>query len=101
MNHMHHAFPEHSLIGTCIKLAQSTFYEALPSNIEHLSPTAPAVLPGAKRLPREGALQRWSQAIANWMHRQQVKEREAYLAQAQDIFELERRIRELERRPYY
>ena len=101
MNTLRHAFPDHTLIGTCIKLAQSTFYEALPSNIDHLAPTAPAVLPGVKRNPREGLLRRWSNTLESWMHRQQVKEREAYLAQAQDIFELEYRIRELERRPYY
>jgi len=99
MSHINHAFPEHSLIGTCIKLAQSTFYEALPSNVARLSPTAPDPMPLAKHVP--GMLQRLSNAFDNWTYRQRMKEREAYLAQAQDIFELEDRIRQLERRPYY
>jgi len=37
------------------------------------------------------------QRLDRWFWQQQVREREAYLAQSQDIFELERRIRHLER----
>jgi hypothetical protein len=37
--------------------------------------------------------------LSDWLYRQQVKEREAYLAQSTDIFELERRIRHLDRQP--
>jgi hypothetical protein len=65
------------------------------------TPTAPEKLPAVKRLAREGRLSRWMGAFDNWLYRQQVKQREAYLGQAQDIFELEARIRYLERRPYY
>jgi hypothetical protein len=36
-----------------------------------------------------------------WAARRQQRDREAYLEGSRDIFELERRIRELERRPYY
>jgi hypothetical protein len=35
------------------------------------------------------------------MYRQQIKDREAWLAQSQDVFELERRLRDLDRRPYF
>jgi hypothetical protein len=35
--------------------------------------------------------------LDRWFWRQQVKDREAYLAGAQDIFELEERMRRLER----
>ena len=35
--------------------------------------------------------------IDRWLWRQQLREREAYLSGAQDIFELEDRIRRLER----
>ena len=55
----------------------------------------------AKRVAREGRLYRWLNRLDNWFYRQQVKQREAYLAQSQDIFELEARIRHLERRGYY
>jgi hypothetical protein len=36
-----------------------------------------------------------------WVARLRQSDRERYLAQAGDVFELEARIRELERRPYY
>ncbi len=36
-----------------------------------------------------------------WVARMRQRDRERYLAQANDVFELEARIRELERRPYY
>jgi hypothetical protein len=36
-----------------------------------------------------------------WIARIRQRDRERYLAQANDVFELEARIRELERRPYY
>jgi len=58
-------------------------------------------LPAVKRLAREGRLAQWLNAFDNWLYRQQVKQREAYLGESQDIFELEARIRYLERRPYY
>ena len=44
---------------------------------------------------------RWWHALDNWFYRQRMKEREAYLAQSQDIFELERRMRHLDLRRYY
>jgi hypothetical protein len=50
----------------------------------------PAKDTSAKRLT---LLQRFDR----WLWQQQVREREAYLAQSQDIFELEARIRSLER----
>ena len=101
MSPMQHAFSEHSIVGTVIKLAQTTFFDALPANAQLKTPTAPEKLPAVKRLAREGRLSRWVNAFDNWLYRQQVKQREAYLAQSQDIFELEARIRHLERRPYY
>jgi hypothetical protein len=36
-----------------------------------------------------------------WTARTRQRDRERYLAEASDVFELEARIRELERRPYY
>jgi len=41
MSPMQHAFTEHSIVGTSIKLAQTTFYDALPANAEMKTPTAP------------------------------------------------------------
>ncbi|MFO1323290.1 MAG: DUF3563 family protein [Burkholderiales bacterium] len=101
MNNVNHAFPEHSVIGTCIKLAHATFYDALPSNAAHLAPAAPVTIPGTKRTPPLGVLQRWAEAFDRWSYKQTMKEREAYLAQSQDIFELEARLRHMDGRPYY
>ena len=68
--------------------------------MQHKAPTAPDALP-PKRAPFASAVQRWLDALDSWSYRQRVKEREAYLAQAQDVFDVERRMRALERRPYY
>lgn len=95
------ALSDSSLIGTCLALAHATFYDALPSNAEQRGAIAPADLAPAKRAPSEGVLQRLANALDDWFFRQRLKEREAYLAQAQDVFDLERRMRELERRPYH
>src|SRR5215203_5396995 len=73
-------FADKSLLGTCIQLAHATFYEALPSNIDHRAPVAPAVLT-AKRARRPNALQRGLEALDNWFHRQRLASREAYLVQ--------------------
>jgi Protein of unknown function (DUF3563) len=97
MKHVHHALPDNSLIGTCIMLAHSTFYDALPANAERREPIAPANVGPSKRAPREGLVQRLVNALDNWFYRQRVREREAYLAKAKDIFELEYRMRQLER----
>jgi len=87
---------EPGFIALCIQLAQATFTEAMPGNAE---PKKPADL--SRTTARRPTEARWITALGNWFHRQQVKEREAYLAKSADIFELERRIRYLERRPYY
>jgi len=68
----------------------------------------PPALAGAsgasgKRTPPAGAADRavqpssFLERLDRWFWRQQVREREAYLSGAQDIFELEERIRRLER----
>ena len=43
----------------------------------------------------------WLERFDRWAARQRQRDRERYLARSTDIFELEARIRELERRPYY
>lgn len=93
-------FADKSLLGTCIQLAQASFYEALPSNVEHRAPVAPAVLV-SKRAPQPNLLQRGLDALDDWFYRQRLASRERYLAQSQNIFELEARMRELERNPAY
>lgn len=94
-------FPEHSLLGTCIVLAHATFYDALPANAQMRAPIAPAEPLPSKRTPRGNVLQRAWNALDHWFYRQRMKQREAYLAQSQDIFELERRLRKLETMPHY
>jgi hypothetical protein len=52
MKHLSHAFPDNSLLGTCLMLAHSTFYDALPSNTGRRGPrhrpTSPA---SVRRVP--------------------------------------------------
>jgi hypothetical protein len=56
------------------------------------APLADTPVPKVKA-DRPGILER----IDRWFWRQEMNEREAWLAQSQDIFELERRMRMLER----
>ena len=93
-------FADRSLLGTCIQLAHATFFEALPANIERRAPVAPPVL-SSKRARQPGVLQRGLAGIDGWFHRQRLASRERYLSQAQNVFDLEARMRDLERRPYY
>ena len=93
-------FADRSLLGTCIQLAHATFFEALPANIERRAPIAPSNL-APKRARPPGALQRALTALDDWFHRQRLASREKYLSQAQNVFDLEARMRDLERRPYY
>ena len=96
MKHGNHAFTDNSLLGTCLMLAHSTFYDALPSNTGRRGPTAPSDVSG-KRAPRANVLQRALTAVDNWFYRQRAKELEAYLAKASDVYDLEHRIRRLQR----
>jgi hypothetical protein len=117
----HPPFADQSLIGTCTKIAHFAlspsgfdagsraafpgradiaFYDALPANVLQRAPVAPAHL-APKRAPQASALQRALAAVDNWFYRQRLRSREAYLAQAQNVFELEARMRELERVPHY
>jgi Protein of unknown function (DUF3563) len=96
-----HPFPENSLVGSCIRLAQTTFFDAMPARADVLLPKAPVALPPAKAEPFGQRLARWTESLEQWLYRQRMKDRDAWLAQSQDVFELERRVRELDRRPYF
>lgn len=78
--------PESGFINLCIQMAQSTFSDVMPSKT------------GDTRTKK---VRSWTSALADWFYRQQVKEREAYLAKSTDIFDLERRLRQLEREPQF
>ncbi len=78
--------PESGFINLCIQMAQSTFSDVMPSKTGDV---------------RTKKVRSWTSALADWFYRQQVKEREAYLAKSTDIFDLERRIRQLEREPQF
>jgi hypothetical protein len=86
--------PDPSFITLCIKTAQSTFSDVMPF---YDDPRSVAKSPTAS--PVRG--KSWTSAISDWFYNQQVAEREAYLAKATDIFDLERRMRQYEQRPYY
>ena len=93
MSPMSHAFNEYSLMGTCIRLAQSTFQQAMPATLPVEFDVPPA------DPPRTSVWRRFADTLDDWFYRQQVREREAYLAQAQDIFDLENRLRRYDRPP--
>ena len=78
--------PESGFINLCIQMAQSTFSDVMPSKTGDV---------------RTKNVRSWTSALADWFYRQQIKEREAYLAKSTDIFDLERRLRQLEREPQF
>ncbi len=95
---LNHAFPDNSLLGSVLSLAHATFYDTLPSNADRRAPVAPATAYPPKRA---GFIGRSLAAMDDWFFRQRQNEREAWLAQSSDLADLERRIRQLEHRPYY
>ena len=73
-------------LGLCRLLLRATESESkLPPQPSGKPPAGPTLL---ERLDR-------------WLARARQRDRERYLAQARDVFELEDRIRTLERLPYY
>ena len=84
-------------ITLCIQLAQSTFSDVMPSRAESRAQASTS----RTRPQAVKAESKWLSAIGDWFYRQQVSEREAYLATSADIFELERRIRNLDHHPYF
>ena len=89
--------PDPSFITLCINVAQSTFSDVMPSDD---GPKSSAIA-SRKAAARSGPAKSWTERFSDWMYRQQVAEREAYFAQATDIFDLERRMREYDRRMHY
>ena len=88
--------PDPSFITLCIKTAQSTFSDVMPSHDDPRSAAKASKSPTAS--PVRG--RSWASAISDWFYYQQVAEREAYLAKSTDIFDLERRMRQYDQRPY-
>ncbi len=78
-----------------VRLARLFLHAAVPNTIidaaEDRTPSAPPVR------PRIG----WLERFDRWTARLRQRDRERYLALSTDIFDLERRLRALERRPYY
>ncbi len=91
-------FPANSLLGQILSLAHATFYDALPSNTDGRPGVAPATMQPPKRA---SFVSRSLAAMDDWFFRQREKDREAYLAQSKDMVDLEHRLRQLERQPYY
>jgi hypothetical protein len=87
---------EPGFIALCIELAQATFSDVIPQGDPQASSASSRTNNG-----NPAGRPSWTRRLNDWFYQQQVDQREAYLAQSTDIFDLERRIRHLERRPYY
>jgi hypothetical protein len=87
---------EPGFITLCIEMAQSTFSDVMPRP----EPRARAAS-SRTTADRTTKGRSWTSAFSDWIYRQQLKDREAYLAKSVDVFDLERRIRQLDQRPYY
>ena len=82
-----HSLSHSSLFGDALAIALAPF----GGNKARRSTAQQAAAPS--RPPRLGLLDR----LDGWFTRQEQRQREAYLAQAQDIHDLERRMLHLER----
>ncbi len=71
-----HPFPENSLVGNCIRLAQTTFFDAMPARADVLVPGARDAAP-AKSETFGQRLARWTENLEHWLYRQRMKDREA------------------------
>jgi hypothetical protein len=89
--------PDPGFITMSIKMAQSTFSDVMPS-YQYSSTPAVASRPAA---PKPAPGKSMMAAISDWFYRQQVAEREAYLAKATDLFDLERRMRDFDQHPNF
>ena len=98
MSAMTHPATDPGFITLCIQMAQSTFSDVMPSRQYGAARNAP---PTSALATRAGKSPSWISRLDDWFYRQQLNAREAYLADSTDIFDLEQRIRQLERRPYY
>ena len=96
MRSINPAMPDPSFITMSIKMAQSTFSDVMPS-FKYSSTPAVASRPTA---PKPTGKSVWT-AISDWLYRQQVAEREAYLAKSTDVFDLERRLRDYDHQPNF
>ena len=83
---------EPGLAGAWAKLTHALIFDPLRRDPKPESQPAQSA---GKRSP--GIFER----IDRWFWRQQMRDREAYLAGAQDIYELEERLRRLERSSRY
>src|SRR5438067_944292 len=84
------------------------FAEALGGTRRRQVPRLVAKPPVSAKRPQSAAVaerrRSWLDRLDTWFWRRRQQEREAYLAESTDVFELERRIRALERQsvwPYY
>jgi hypothetical protein len=96
MRSINPAMPDPSFITMSIRMAQSTFSDVMPS-FKYSSTPAVASRPAARKPTGKSV---WT-AISDWFYRQQVAEREAYLAKATDVFDLERRLRDFDHQPNF
>jgi len=96
MRSINPAMPDPGFITMSIRMAQSTFSDVMPSFKYSSSPSA-ASRPAAPKPVGKTILA----AISDWFYRQQVAEREAYLAKATDVFDLERRMRDFDHQPNF
>jgi hypothetical protein len=93
MNAVHIWNNPHSVYSTAIELAQAVFAGSLPGRGD---PRPPSREPETNP-ERPGLFAR----LSRWLRNQRQRELEAYLGGSKDVYELERRMRDYERRVGY
>ena len=80
--------PEANDVFGLVAVSRGLLFRLLPSGPSHVEAEPPA--PPTRR-------RGWLERLDLWLNRVRQRDIESYLAQSHDVFELERRIRELER----
>ena len=90
---------EEGALGLCRLLLRAA---SSPREIDATpTPVPPTPAPAGNAVPTPLRKLTLFERFDRWVARLRQRDRERYLAQARDVFEVEARIRELERRPYY
>ena len=98
MTAIHSPFERESALDVIVRMSPTQFF--LPDHaIADVGTEPPRARPAAPSLwaAMTGALRRAVERFDRWAWEQQMRDREAWLAQSADVFELEQRLRDIER----
>ena len=95
MNAIHFPFERESALDVIVRLSPARFF--LPDQAYADAATTRTSAPPSLWSAARAGLHRLAERFDRWAWQQQMRDREAWLAQSADVFDLERRLRDIER----